>query len=269
MGSCASAFIVCRSKRLRAVTSALPARGLCESHPSSVAEGLEPRAALLLRAWGRQAGAVGGWQEVVTYPKAQDPGPSLFDHLEFALKNEGVALEVLAALFDAIEWTPFEAQLCLHIQARPTGQYTRRLWFLYEFLTGRRLPLEDVTQGNYVDCSTPRTITRRLPCEAGGTGWSTTSWATWISVPWCAARPSSRIRRQTARRGSRRRSWRPTTRMPCAVRSATSTRRKHAPLSTSSGRSPAWLGPRGSSPSCKILPTGRPSTRPRSSRCRT
>ena len=90
-------------------------------------------------------------REFVTYPSHYDPGPSLFDHLEFALKHEGVCLEVLAALFRKVEQGPFEDELCGHIRARPTGQNTRRLWFLYEFLTARRLPLKDVTQGNYVE----------------------------------------------------------------------------------------------------------------------
>ena len=95
-------------------------------------------------------------RELVTYPSAYNPGPSLCDHLEFALKHEGVSLEVLAALFRAVEQGPFEDELCRHIQARPTGQNTRRLWFLYELLTKRQLPLEDVAQGNYVDLLNPQ-----------------------------------------------------------------------------------------------------------------
>jgi Fic family protein len=94
-------------------------------------------------------------RQFVTYPSAYNPGPSLCEHLEFALKHEGVSLEVLAALFRAVEQGPFEDELCRHIQARPTGQNTRRLWFLYEFLTRRRLPLEDVAQGNYVELLNP------------------------------------------------------------------------------------------------------------------
>lgn len=105
-------------------------------------------------------------REFVTYPNAYDPGPSLFEHLEFALKHEGVSLEVLAALFRAVEREPFEAELCRHIRARPTGQYTRRLWFLYEFLTAHRLPLEDVTQGNYVELLDPRRYYTAAPVRS-------------------------------------------------------------------------------------------------------
>ncbi|WIG93872.1 Fic family protein [Myxococcus sp. SDU36] len=95
-------------------------------------------------------------RDFVTYSNAYDPGPSLCDHLEFALKHEGVSLEVLAALFRRVKQGAFEDALCRHIQMRPTGQNTRRLWFLYEFLTGRRLPIEDATQGNYVELLDPK-----------------------------------------------------------------------------------------------------------------
>ena len=48
-------------------------------------------------------------------------------------------------------------------KSKPTGKYARRLWFLYEFLTGKRLPMEDVGKGNYVDLLDPDqyyTVTR-------------------------------------------------------------------------------------------------------------
>lgn len=94
-------------------------------------------------------------RELVTYRPSYDPGPELCNHLEFALKHEGVSLSVLSALFRSVEPVGFEAELCRHIQSRPTGQYARRLWFLYEFLTGRRLPLEDATRGNYIPLLDP------------------------------------------------------------------------------------------------------------------
>ena len=42
-----------------------------------------------------------------------------------------------------------------YVRSRPTGKYARRLWFLYEFLTDRTLPLNDLRQGNYVDLLGP------------------------------------------------------------------------------------------------------------------
>ncbi len=86
----------------------------------------------------------------VVLPSSYAPGPGLIEHLEFALKYDKVNLEVLAALFRRADQVPFEQQLAAFIRSRPTGQYARRLWFLYELLTGRRLELEDVTTGNYV-----------------------------------------------------------------------------------------------------------------------
>jgi hypothetical protein len=31
------------------------------------------------------------------------------------------------------------------------GKYARHLWFPYEFLTGKMLPLEDLRRGNYIE----------------------------------------------------------------------------------------------------------------------
>ena len=42
-----------------------------------------------------------------------------------------------------------------YIQSKPTGKYARRIWFFYEFLTGKKLPLNDITSGNYVDALEP------------------------------------------------------------------------------------------------------------------
>jgi hypothetical protein len=80
---------------------------------------------------------------------------ALVDHLEFALKHEGVNLEVLAALFQRVDVKRFEAELAANVRARPTGRYTRVLWFLYERLTGKLLKLPDGTTGNYVPVLEP------------------------------------------------------------------------------------------------------------------
>ena len=48
-----------------------------------------------------------------------------------------------------------EEDLLEYVQSRPTGKYSRRLWFLYEFLTGRALELDDVRQGNYIELLEP------------------------------------------------------------------------------------------------------------------
>ena len=85
------------------------------------------------------------------YPSKYWPGDTLGDHLEFAFKYDGANLALLAGLFQKIAAEDF-----LHyVESKPTGKYARRLWFLYEFLAGTRLPMEDVKQGNYIDLLDP------------------------------------------------------------------------------------------------------------------
>lgn len=62
--------------------------------------------------------------------------------LEFALKREGVDLAVLHALTVAVPAGEFEAL----VQATPTGSYARRIWFLYEWLTGQTLALPNAAK---------------------------------------------------------------------------------------------------------------------------
>ena len=85
------------------------------------------------------------------YPPKYWPGDTLGDHLEFALKYDGTNLAILSILFQKIA----EEDLLIHVRSKPTGKYARRLWFLYELLTGKTLPLEDLKQGNYIDLLEP------------------------------------------------------------------------------------------------------------------
>lgn len=73
------------------------------------------------------------------------PEASLEGHLLFALKHEGLDLAVLGRLFMATGPAPIEAL----VRATPTGSYARRIWFLYEWLTGERLDLPDAAKGSY------------------------------------------------------------------------------------------------------------------------
>lgn len=85
------------------------------------------------------------------YPPRDDPGEAWTDHLGFALKHEGVNLEVLAALFRVAP----EAELTAWIKQAPTGRYSRLAWFLSEWLTGTRLPVPDLAMGNYISVLDP------------------------------------------------------------------------------------------------------------------
>ena len=85
------------------------------------------------------------------YPQSYWPGDGTGDHLEFALKYDGVNLGILSALFDVV---PAD-EITAWISSKPTGKYARKIWFLYEFLTGRELPLPDLTKGNYTPLLEP------------------------------------------------------------------------------------------------------------------
>lgn len=63
------------------------------------------------------------------------PADSLDAQIVFALKWEGVNLEVLAALFKVVA----ASEIAAIVRATPTGAFARRLWYLYEWLTGREL----------------------------------------------------------------------------------------------------------------------------------
>jgi hypothetical protein len=80
------------------------------------------------------------------------PAHDLGAQLEFALRWEGVNLAILNALFDVVS----PAEIAAIASAKPTGIYTRRLWFLYEWLTGRRLDLPDAPRVKAVPALDPR-----------------------------------------------------------------------------------------------------------------
>jgi hypothetical protein len=86
-----------------------------------------------------------------TYPVAQRPEGTIADHLTFALKHEVVNLEFLYRLFAAID----QRELETWILNERTGAYARRAGFFFEWLTGRRLDVPDLTIGNYVDALDP------------------------------------------------------------------------------------------------------------------
>ena len=94
--------------------------------------------------------STGGVIEEV-YPFKYWPGDTLGDHLEFALKYDGTNLAILAGLFQ----NAAEEDLLEYVRSKPIGKYARRLWFLYEFLMGKTLLLDDLKRGNYIDLLEP------------------------------------------------------------------------------------------------------------------
>jgi hypothetical protein len=78
----------------------------------------------------------GGWQ---VFDKRYWPGEDLADHLSFAIRHEDFDPLILKRTFDAVD----PAEIEKLVQAAPTGAPARRLWFLYESMTGRTLDLPD------------------------------------------------------------------------------------------------------------------------------
>lgn len=69
----------------------------------------------------------------------------------FALRYDGVDLGVLAQVFASIN----PDELTAAVAAQRTSKYLRRLWFFYEWLTGKRLSLPNSETVNYVDALDP------------------------------------------------------------------------------------------------------------------
>ena len=67
--------------------------------------------------------------------------------IEFALKYDGVNLEILKAVFQYVSTIEVES----FVRAYPTGKYARCIWFLFEKLTKQKLQLPDVSSGAYCD----------------------------------------------------------------------------------------------------------------------
>lgn len=80
------------------------------------------------------------------YPVSYLPGENLYKQLIFALKYEGVDLLVFKKLFEVLSSVEMEEM----IQLENLGQYSRRIWFLYEWLTGKKLNISDLKTGNLV-----------------------------------------------------------------------------------------------------------------------
>lgn len=86
-------------------------------------------------------------EEWLVFTPRHMPGATLMEQLTFALKYEGVDLGTLKKLFQKVS----AEEIATIVAAEPTGQYSRRIWFLYEWLMDARLNLPDLATGNYID----------------------------------------------------------------------------------------------------------------------
>jgi Fic/DOC family len=86
-----------------------------------------------------------------TYPKSYQTEQALGPQLEFALKYDGMNLAILKQVFRRCD----VGELTAWIRSKPHGRYTRRGWFLFEWLMNRRLDIPDLASGTYIDLLDP------------------------------------------------------------------------------------------------------------------
>lgn len=79
------------------------------------------------------------------------PDLNLEAQLRFAFRYEGINLQILARLFVCLEPDDVGAI----VRAAPTGAFARRLWFLYECLTGNILDIDDPGKVRFVPVIDP------------------------------------------------------------------------------------------------------------------
>ncbi len=111
--------------------------------------------------------ADGIWQ---VYDKRYLPDATLEGHLGFALRHETIDLLILKRVFDAVPQQDIEAI----VRATPTGAFSRRLWFFFETLTGRRLDLEDAPTVTAVPALDPPNISPARSASRSATASATT-----------------------------------------------------------------------------------------------
>ena len=85
------------------------------------------------------------------YPCSTYRLTTVFDHLEFALKREGLHLQLLRALLPRLN----PDEVAAYVRATPTGANARRIAYCFESFSGQRLPLPDLQMGNYVPLADP------------------------------------------------------------------------------------------------------------------
>lgn len=95
------------------------------------------------------------------YPKnyALRNEDDLLENLEFALKYDGVNLNIIKALFENIE----KKELIKFIKQQHTGIYSRKIWYFYEFLMRDRLDIKNLERVKYVNLLDPK---KYFTCDA-------------------------------------------------------------------------------------------------------
>jgi hypothetical protein len=95
---------------------------------------------------GRRVTTTGDSELMVFEPRYR-PGPTLMGNLQFALRYEGLNLEVLALLFAKTGGADIETTLA----EQPESTFGRRIGYLYEWLTGKEIKAVVAPRAAYVN----------------------------------------------------------------------------------------------------------------------
>ena len=82
---------------------------------------------------------------LVFTPRHQ-PEENLYAHLVFALKYEGINLLFFKKLFEKLSSNELEQWVI----SEPLSRYSRKIWFLYEWIMQKKLQVQDLKGGSYI-----------------------------------------------------------------------------------------------------------------------
>ncbi|MBI2968301.1 MAG: Fic family protein [Bacteroidetes bacterium] len=91
-------------------------------------------------------------EEWLVFTPRHQPKDTLYKHLVFALKYEGIDLLFFKILFQKLKKRDIETLITI----TPQGQYSRKIWFLYEWLMDEKLNVPDLKAGTYVEIVNPK-----------------------------------------------------------------------------------------------------------------
>ncbi|HZY36374.1 MAG TPA: Fic family protein [Mucilaginibacter sp.] len=91
--------------------------------------------------------SINGDTEQTYGPKYAPRTISPLQHIEFSIKYDDLSLDFLKAVFDRIAIDEVTA----YVAAALTGKYARKIGYLYEWLTNKKIELPAPVSGNYAD----------------------------------------------------------------------------------------------------------------------
>lgn len=87
-----------------------------------------------------------GDSELMAFAPRYRPDSTLIGHLQFALRYEGLNLEILSLAFEKIDTAEIETALA----DQPESAYARRIGYLYEWLSGKQIKASVAPRAAYI-----------------------------------------------------------------------------------------------------------------------